>query len=42
MFRDYAQLKPGQRFSVHKYTLDSDMVAGCVRAVQDASPLAGG
>ena len=40
MFRDYAQLKPGQRFSVHKYTLDSDMVAGYVRAVQDSSPLA--
>lgn len=40
MFQDYAELKPGRRFSDRIYALDSDMVAGYVRAVQDANPLA--
>ena len=38
MFQDYSQLKPGQRFSVHDYALDSDTVAGYARAVQDGNP----
>ena len=38
MFQDYSQLKPGQRFSVHRHTLDSDMAAEYARAVQDANP----
>lgn len=38
MFQDYAQLKPGQPFSDHRYTLDSDEVDEYVRAVQDDNP----
>ena len=38
MFQDYAQLKPGQPFSDHRYTLDSDEVDEYVRAVQDGNP----
>ena len=38
MFQDYAELKPGRQFSDRIYTPDSDMVAGYVRAVQDANP----
>lgn len=38
MFQDYSQLKLGQRFSVHRHTLDSDMAAEYARAVQDANP----
>ena len=38
MFQDYSQLKLGQRFSVHRYTPDSDMAAEYALAVQDGNP----